>query len=579
MASQRPPAREQAHSAGRIAARLVPGTGSNAPPVTLTAGTSLVVGRHRDCGLTLADASLSRHHATLWEQDGAWWLRDEESLNGTTVNGQPVRTVALVGGDEVGFGQDTRYRFEIVEATESARESRWARFCRLGLSPAGGGRTHPLRGKLTVVGRNAGADLVLDDARVSGVHARIENDGGELKVMDSGSRNGTVVNGETIRHASLRVGDEVVFGGLAFRVVRTMLPTRRSLNFLAAGGLVLALLLLLPLVLRPGGERVEALWTREMYLSQVTESLAAAVRACDARPRITQVARAQFGIAQRSLVAADRLRPDRQTAAELRRAFSAAAAADRVSGLLRGRDAYDLLLSLDQPLEQEPESGPPDRPAGAFDLDEELSRLVAQFGVDTREQPMPDLMRAEVARCIEFWTGPKLEFTRNARRRAAPHLDMIRQELRRHQLPEIFCYLPFIESGYQERVRSSASARGMWQFMPATARDYGLRVDDRVDERTDPRKATVAACRHLTRLLEMFGPNAFMCAVAAYNKGQGGMARCLKKNANWRSSWKYWDLVAARVDCLPEETVEYVPRFLAAAIVMRRPEVFDLEAD
>ena len=119
----------------------------------------------------------------------------------------------------------------------------------------------------------------------------------------------------------------------------------------------------------------------------------------------------------------------------------------------------------------------------------------------------------------------------------------------------------------------------MWQFMPATARDYGLRVDDEVDERTDPRKSTVAACQHLTHLLELFGPNAFMCAVAAYNKGQGGMARCLEKNANWRSAWKFWDLVAAEADCLPAETVEYVPRFLAAAVVMRRPEVFDLEDD
>ena len=69
-----------------------------------------------------------------------------------------------------------------------------------------------------------------------------------------------------------------------------------------------------------------------------------------------------------------------------------------------------------------------------------------------------------------------------------------------------------------------------------------------------------------------------MCAVAAYNKGHNGMRRCLNRNAeNWRSSWKFWDLVAANDGCLKPETIEYVPRFLAAVIVMRRPEVFGLD--
>ncbi len=77
----------------------------------------------------------------------------------------------------------------------------------------------------------------------------------------------------------------------------------------------------------------------------------------------------------------------------------------------------------------------------------------------------------------------------------------------------------------------------------------------------------------------MFGPNAFLCSVAAYNKGENGMARCLKKYGDWRSTWKFWDVVENGNGCLKQETVEYVPRFLAAAIVMRRPEVFGLATD
>jgi hypothetical protein len=66
-----------------------------------------------------------------------------------------------------------------------------------------------------------------------------------------------------------------------------------------------------------------------------------------------------------------------------------------------------------------------------------------------------------------------------------------------------------------------------------------------------------------------------MCAIAAYNKGEYGMVTCLKR-ISWRSQWKFWDMVERGDGCLKQETIEYVPRFLAAAIVMRRPEAFGL---
>jgi membrane-bound lytic murein transglycosylase D len=142
----------------------------------------------------------------------------------------------------------------------------------------------------------------------------------------------------------------------------------------------------------------------------------------------------------------------------------------------------------------------------------------------------------------------------------------------------VFCYLPFIESGYQTRIGSHAGAEGLWQFMPATARKYGLIVDDSVDERTDPERATEAACRYINDLLATFGANAFDCAVAAYNKGEYGMVSCLR-GVSWKSNWKFWDAAEKKDGCLKKETIEYVPRFLAAAIVMRRPEAFGLDRD
>jgi membrane-bound lytic murein transglycosylase D len=176
---------------------------------------------------------------------------------------------------------------------------------------------------------------------------------------------------------------------------------------------------------------------------------------------------------------------------------------------------------------------------------------------------------------VLFWTEERRAHTVRAINRSGRHLDSIRRELRVSLLPEVFCYLPFIESGYLVAALTPVGARGLWQFMPDTARRYGLRVDDEVDERTDPLLATRAACRYLNDLLAMFGADAFMCAVGSYNSGEYRMSECLR-GVNWRSRWKFVELVKQDNDCLKRETIEYVPRFLAAAIVMRHPEAFDL---
>jgi pSer/pThr/pTyr-binding forkhead associated (FHA) protein len=573
-------------------ARLVPGTGNSFPAINLPLDSPLVVGRRGTDCLVIDDPQLSRRHAVLWNQDGTWWIRDEGSLNGTFVNGEAIRETSLQAGALVNFGGTIEFRLEMDSAPVGGKESSDLQsrlFC-LGLEPVAGGRSVFLRRELTIVGRNATADIVLDEPRVSGIHARIERSHGRTSLLDSGSRNGTVVNGETVRRAELKPGDEVIFGDHAFRVKRTFYPTGLLMTGLVSTAFVLVLALLLPALFRSGTSNVERLWTREMYLAQVNESLVEAVRACDSEPRNTEVARAQFAVAQRSLVAADILPLDEPTEADLQAAFRKVSVDHRVTRELNGRDVFAIYKSLDapevvSPAEQaepepvEPEQKETEPPVVAYELDEELSRLVAQFGIDTRRRPIPDQMRVEVARCIEMWTGSKRGFTKRTFKRSQPYLEMIKTQMREHRLPEVFAYLPFIESGYQASVTSTAKARGLWQFMPSTGRAYGLQVDELVDERTDPEKATKAACMYIESLLNMFGPNAFLCAVAAYNKGENGMARCLKKYGDWRSTWKFWDVVENNNGCLKPETVEYVPRFLAAAIIMRRPEVFGLTMD
>ncbi len=569
-------------------ARLVPVSGSTLSTFVLSSSAPTTVGRSADVQATIPDSSLSRSHSTVWFQDGNWWIRDENSLNGTYVNGERTDGTQLLDGDVIDFGGNAAFTFTLTAvAAPSPRQVDYQNklFC-LALVPEDGSSQFVLRRRLSIVGRNKTADLRLDEPAVSGVHAKIEFHQGRVTLLDSGSKNGTVVNGDTVRRTRLIPGDTVVFGSASYTVKKTWLPSALAMTGAAAGVLAAVLLIVVPALFQSSTSQAEPLWTRDMYLAQVSESLRLAIEAVDAQPPRTEVAEAQFAIARRSLIGADELRPDRQTDDEFADALREASERQHLQRMLAGRDLYDVYRSLSaveatqEVATAEPE--PEVRPSGgapAFDLDRELSRIVAQFGVDTRTRPIPQRMRDEVERFVKFWTEDKRGFTERAYQRGRPHLAMIRAQLREEQLPEVFCYLPFIESGYRAEVTSSAQARGLWQFMPSTGRAHGLRVDDTVDERVDPQKATRAACSYINSLLNMFGPNAFLCAVAAYNKGENGMARCLKKNGNWRSTWKFWDVASAGDGCLKQETIEYVPRFLAAAVVLRQPEVFGLAAD
>jgi len=139
--------------------------------------------------------------------------------------------------------------------------------------------------------------------------------------------------------------------------------------------------------------------------------------------------------------------------------------------------------------------------------------------------------------------------------------------LRRAKLPLGLVAVSMIESGFDPHDRSHAGAVGLWQFMPEGARIYGLRIDFWVDERKDPVRATEAAMRYLGDLKERFG--AWPLALAAFNAGYGAVLRAMQKyNTN-----DYWELTRHE-DGLPWETVLYVPKVMAAAIVSANRALF-----
>ncbi|WP_236615069.1 LysM peptidoglycan-binding domain-containing protein [Desulfovibrio sp. X2] len=185
-----------------------------------------------------------------------------------------------------------------------------------------------------------------------------------------------------------------------------------------------------------------------------------------------------------------------------------------------------------------------------FDLDQrETADFVNYFKFFTAVDENGNPKRGR--RAFEHWLD-------NAR----PYLPYVRQVLRDKGLPEDLVVLPFAESGYNPTVTSSAGACGMWQFMPYTARKYGLEVDWWIDERRDPYKATGAAVTYLSNLYEMFGD--WYLALAAYNAGEGKISRVIQKSG----TNDYFEICKTS-EYLKAETRRYVPKFLALCKIVR----------
>lgn len=220
------------------------------------------------------------------------------------------------------------------------------------------------------------------------------------------------------------------------------------------------------------------------------------------------------------------------------------------------------------------------RPAAASEFQHWTPALPATVSAPTEDTvpsaaPEPGALLAEArTRLAAAPAGPGREVDRwavalasNARdseaalARYSVYRPLIRETLKKYGLPLDLAFIPWVESEWRTDTASVAGADGMWQFMPATARGYGLEVSEYVDERRDPVRATDAAARHLVDLFQE--TNDWHTTLAAYNAGIGraGPAR----GAFWR-----------RRASLPAETRAYVPRVLAAARVGRAPAAWGL---
>jgi membrane-bound lytic murein transglycosylase D len=188
-------------------------------------------------------------------------------------------------------------------------------------------------------------------------------------------------------------------------------------------------------------------------------------------------------------------------------------------------------------------------------------------GSKTATGGLPNLAHASVDSWIKRFTTDQRGSFSTYLSRMTRYESMISSKLSARGMPQGLIYLAMIESGFNPTAKSAVQARGLWQFMGPTAKQYGLTVNRKVDERVNPARATDAALKYLSSLHDRLG--SWYLAAAAYNSGEGTVLRALKTvTGKTRGTDADYYLISPK---LPKETRDYVPKLVAASRIGTNP--------
>jgi len=204
----------------------------------------------------------------------------------------------------------------------------------------------------------------------------------------------------------------------------------------------------------------------------------------------------------------------------------------------------------------------PQLPRGRFDPDQDAERSSLWDRIRGR-WAMADLDGDRVPKWEQFYARQP-DYVQRMVARGGRYLFHIVEEVEKRNLPAELALLPFIESAFNPQAQSTAKASGMWQFMPATGKDFELRQNVFRDDRRDVLASTRAALDYLQRLHRIFGD--WHLALAAYNWGQGNVVRAINNNKRAGLPTDYASLR------MPDETRDYVPKLLAVKNIVIAPQ-------
>jgi len=453
------------------------------------------------------------------------------------------------------------------------------------------GTRHLIRDDTVRVGRSSENDVVLGEAAmVSGRHLEIRKEGDSYRLVDLNSTNGTFLNGERITEALLEPpclirlgvdGPELSFvldnspaQDLNQTLVVTPAPDVGSIaseQEVAASSPSKAHEDLLSdavhrarMARRMGIGDSTVVIMREM-LDAALHRTGRKFKAVIAMLACALVAVSAFGFWKIQGLRKQKNQIDgeiQQIEVMLARANQNSAETDQLIDRL---DQYeDKAMALQKTLLYR---------VGSFEHEEaiknEIRVLMAEFGAETYSIP-PEFL-GQVKRFVQQYEGPDRPNMARALGEASQEMKTVRQIFEQNNLPPDLAYIVLVESALSGGSTSPAGAVGLWQFTPATAKYYGLKVGGGVDERLDAAKSTRAACKYIRDLILDFGAgSSVMLALAAYNLGPSRVKAAVRKVNDPIKQRSFWYLY--RVRAVPPETREYVPKVIAAMIIGRHPE-------
>ncbi len=535
------------------------------------------LGRRPDNDVVFSDNVVSSYHAEIRLKDSDFLLIDLQSTNGTYVNEVRVGQARLSSGDLVQLGEGGPvFEFQAGEGQESARP----RIAPLHGSWENGKKPIELAPGITKIGRGHKNDVIVgrnQGSVVSLEHAVIRFESDACDLEDLQSTNGTFVNGERVRAARLNDGDRVELGsrGPVF-VFQWKAQSRRAkrraggsdemfrkLERAARGGPAGDHTMILlqaaqryykrrrwPLLLTAGVVLVAALAAAVLYYRERQENAKLRQLASNVFYQMRALDAELVGLRQR-----DSLSPE------------LASASDRKRKLEQEYDRYLESLGLYE---------------GKSPTEQAVMRMARRLGETDLEVPR-DFYKLSMA-FVENWRSTPRLRTSLDRARQRNLFYKIRVALEQQGLPEQLLYLPLQESGYDAtRVGPPTNygiAKGMWQFIPSTAREYGLALGplkeqpqfDPADERHNEERSTAAAVSYLAFLYSTKAQASGLLVIASYNYGQVRIIKRLDElpnNPRERSFWNFY-----KNNWLPTETRDYVMHIFSAALICEKPDLF-----
>ncbi len=466
------------------------------------------------------DATVSTHHAQIIFERGAYFLVDTGSKNGTLLNGRKIATKHEVrSGDRVcfGFPGGPEAEIEIDEAPATASKPGDTVVITVASAPR---ETQP------EYDAKQDAERMAQTLKVGARDARTQwADEAARKVAERRAKAG-----------GQRSGDTVFLLAEAMNQVTEAVRSRTNSKWVkvvaGVGGSALLVIGLLGGVVFYQQQQIDRLVNAKTTIDGQIQSLQERMQS----------------------------ETDSATLAELEDKLAAltGSAQTTLRELQRKDEARAAQLS-----------------AGGDELEREIRKILVKFNAST--YAIPPIFRERLQFHIdELTTAGNRTFMYGLKQR---HWPMITKAFGALGLPEEMAYIAWVESGFDPNAQSGAGAAGLWQMTTSTAQSLGLTVNGSVDERLDPERQTKAAATYLASLLSEFGEDSFMLVLASYNRGENGVRRVLRQVARDPGGFRkdkrdFWHLY--RLKLLPEETREYVPRVLAAAIVSNNAQKYGL---